>query len=63
MKPTPHITPYLNSTDERTNASVSLMRLYKRLRRINATYKPDSLYRQRMKNKRALRRAALHIVR
>jgi hypothetical protein len=63
MKPIRDLAPYMHSKNECTNTSLSLMKLYKRARRITATYKPDSLYRQRMKNQRAMRRAALHVVR
>jgi hypothetical protein len=63
MKPRRDIAPYMGSSDINTNASLSLLKVFKRLRCITATYKPDSRYQARLKNKRAARRATLHIVR
>jgi hypothetical protein len=63
MKPRRDITPYMGSPDINTNASISLLKLFKRIRTIDPTYKPSSRYQARLKYKRAARRAALHIVR
>ncbi len=63
MKQRRDVTPYISSADINTNASISLLKLYKRLRCISATYKPGSRYQARLKHKRAARRLALHIVR
>jgi len=63
MKPRRDITPYMGSSDMSTNASITLMKLHKRIRSIDPTYKPLSRYQARLKSKRAARRAALHIVR
>ena len=63
MKPRRDVTPYMGSSDMSTNASITLMKLYKRIRSIDSIYKPLSRYQARLKSKRASRRAALHIVR
>ena len=63
MKPRHDITPYTNSTDRNVNASISLLKIYKRLRDVDATYKPSSRFQARLKNKQAARQVKLHIVR
>ncbi len=63
MKPRRPIVPYTGSTDISINASLSLLKIYKRLRSYDPTYKPTSLYRMRLKHRQAARRLKLHIVR
>jgi hypothetical protein len=63
MKQRRDVTPYMSSADDSINASLSLLKLYKRVRSISATYKPGSRYQMRLKHKRAARLATLHIVR
>lgn len=57
------ITPYMGSRDQNVNASLSLLKVYKRLRTIDPEYKPASHCQVRLKSKQAERRARLHIVR
>ena len=63
MKPRRDITPYMGSRDPNVNASLSLLKVYKRIRTIDPEYKPGSNYRTRLKSAQAQRRAKLHIVR
>ncbi|TAN76322.1 MAG: hypothetical protein EPN14_08000 [Gallionella sp.] len=62
MKPRPFISPYMGSLDSSINASLTLAKLYKRIRTIDPTHKPGSRYQARLKHKRAERRAHLRIV-
>lgn len=62
MKPRRFISPYMGSSDISINASLTLLKVYKRIRMINPAYTPPSRYQARLKNKRAERRAKLHIV-
>jgi hypothetical protein len=63
MKPIRPIVPYMGSADINTNASLSLLKVYKRIRIFDPEYKPTSRYQARLKNKQAHRRLRLHIVR
>ena len=63
MKPRRDITPYMGSRDINVNASLSLLKVYKRIRLIDPAYKPASLCQARLKNKQAERRLRLHVVR
>lgn len=62
MKPRHDITPYMSGADSSTNASLTLLKVYKRLRLINPAYSPSSRYQARLKNKQALRQVKLRIV-
>lgn len=61
MKPRRDITPHMGNSDS-TNASLTLLKLYKRIRTIDPTYKPTSRYQAQLKHKQATRRAELRIV-
>ncbi|HUX89120.1 MAG TPA: hypothetical protein VMV48_00330 [Gallionellaceae bacterium] len=63
MKPRRDITPYMCSADSSINAMLTLLKVFKRIRTIDATHKPASRYQARLKSKQATRRAHLHIVR
>lgn len=63
MKPKRDITPYMASSDNSINTTITLLKVYKRLRMLNPAHKPASRYQARLKNKQAARRAILHIVR
>lgn len=63
MKQRPFVAPYMSSADMSTNASISLAKLYKRIRAIDPTYEPPSRYQARLKSKRAALRPTLRIVR
>lgn len=63
MRQRPLVKPYMGSADIDINASISLAKLFKRIRTISPTFKPSSRYQMRLKHKRATRRAVLHIVR
>ena len=63
MRPRRDITPYMGSTDIGINASLSLAKLYKRIRMIDPTHKPGSRYQARLKHKQAARRMKRGIVR
>jgi hypothetical protein len=63
MKPRRDITPYMGSADSNVNASLTLLKVFKRIRSIDPTYTPPSRYQAGIKSKQATRRAALHIVR
>ena len=63
MRPRRDITPYMGSTDNGINASLSLAKLYKRIRLIDPTHKPSSRYQARLKNRLAARRMRSGVVR
>ena len=63
MKPRRDITPYMGSRDINVNASLSLLKVYKRLRSVDPAYKPGSICQARLKSKQSERRIRLHIVR
>lgn len=63
MKPRRDITPYMGSTDSGVNASLTLGKLFKRLRTIDPAHKPGSRHQARLKNKRAARKMKCGIVR
>lgn len=63
MKPRRDITPYMGSSDVSVNASLTLGKLYKRIRMIDPARKPSSRYQARLKNKQAARRMRLGVVR
>lgn len=63
MKPRRDITPYMGSADNSINASLTLGKLYKRIRLIDPTHKPSSRYQARLKNKLAARRMRPGVVR
>jgi len=53
----------MGSTDNGINASLSLAKLYKRIRLIDPTHKPSSRYQARLKNRLAARRMRSGVVR
>ncbi len=63
MKPKRDITPYMGSSDSGINASLTLGKLYKRIRLIDPTYKPSSRYQSRLKSRQAARRMRPGVVR
>lgn len=63
MKPRRDVAPYMASADMSVNASISLRKIYKRIRLIDPTYKPSSLYQARLKNRLATRRMRPGVVR
>ena len=63
MKPRRDVTPYMGSTDNSINASLSLAKLNKRIRMIDPTHKPGSRYQARLKHKLAARRMRPGVVR
>jgi len=63
MKPRRDLVPYMASKNESVNASITILKLFKRIRTINPAYKPCSRYQARLANKQAARRTRLHIVR
>lgn len=63
MKPRRDVAPYMGSSDMSVNASLSLGKLYKRIRSINPASKPTSRYRARLLNKQAARKMKRGIVR
>lgn len=63
MKPRRNITPYFGSTSLDVNASLSLLKIYKRIRTIDPAHKPGSRYQARLKSTQAERRFRLRIVR
>jgi len=56
MKPRRDLTPYMGSTENGINATLSLLKVYKRLRTISPEYKPCSKYQARLKHRQAARR-------
>jgi hypothetical protein len=63
MKPRRDITPYMSSSDSGINASLTLSKLYKRIRLIDPGDKPSSRYQARLKHRLAARRMKRGIVR
>lgn len=63
MKQRRFVTPYMGSRDINVNSSLSLLKVYKRIRTIDPEYKPGSRYQARLKSAQAERRFKLHIVR
>ena len=63
MRPRRDVAPYTASANIGVNASLSIAKLYKRIRMVNPSYKPVTCYQARVKNKRALRRSKPGIVR
>lgn len=63
MKPIRPIVAYTGSADISINASLSLLKVYKRIRTFNPEYKPTSRCQARLKSKQAARRLKLRIVR
>lgn len=63
MKPRRDIAPYIASTNMSVNASLSLGKLYKRIRTIDPACKPSSRYRTRLLNRQAARKLKRGIVR
>jgi len=63
MRPLRDITPYMSSSDSGINASLTLLKLFKRLRTINPECRPATRYQARLKNKQAARRMKRGIVR
>lgn len=63
MKPRCDVSPYTASKDMDVNASLSLGKLYKRIRSINPACKPSSHYRTRFLNRQATRKMKPGIVR
>jgi len=61
MKPRRDIAPHMGHSIS-TSASLTLLKLYKRIRTIDPTYKPTSRYQARLKHTQATRRAELRIV-
>jgi hypothetical protein len=53
----------MGSADSSVNASLTLLKVFKRIRSIDPAYTPPSRYQARIKGKQATRRATLHIVR
>lgn len=62
MKPRRDVYPYF-SPDKTVNVSLSLAKIFKRIRTVDPTYKPTSRYQARLKNKRAVRRLQPGLVR
>ncbi len=62
MKPKRDVTPYMASSDSNVNASLSLLKIYKRIRLIDPTYKPASLYSIRHQCRRESTHPKLHLV-
>ncbi len=63
MKPRRDITPYMASVDSSTNTTLTLLKLFKRIRTIKPTQKPVSRYQSRLMQAQAVRKAKLHITR
>ena len=63
MKPRRDIMPYMFSPEVAVNVSLSIMKIRKRIRLVNPTYKPSSRYQAHLKNKRATRRVSPGMVR
>ena len=63
MKPRRDITPYMGSSDASVNASLTLGKLYKRIRLIDPARKPSSRYQARLKSRQAARRMRPGVVR
>lgn len=63
MRPRRDITPYMGSSDLRVNVSLTLAKVYKRIRMIDSAWKPSSRYQARLKHRLAARRMKRGIVR
>lgn len=63
MKPRRDISPYMGSLDSGINASLTLGKLYKRIRLIDPAHKPSSRYQSRLKSRQAARRMRPGVVR
>lgn len=64
MKPRRDVTPHMSNSDNGINASLTLGKLYKRIRMfVDPAYKPSSRYQARLKNKLAARRMRPGVVR
>lgn len=63
MKPIRDITPHMSNSDSGVNASLTLLKVFKRLRTISPAYKPSSRYQARLKHKQAALRMKHGIVR
>ena len=63
MKPRRDFSPYMGSTDIDINASLTLAKLFKRIRTFDPSYKPSSRYQIRLKHKMAMRRMRPGVVR
>ena len=63
MKPIRDLKPYMGSADDSINASLSLLKLFKRVRLLDPAYTPSSRYQMRLKHKRAVRRMKPGVVR
>lgn len=57
------LSPYMGSSDDAINASLTWAKLFKRLRLINPSYKPSSRYQMRLKHRLAVRRMRPGVVR
>ena len=57
------ISPYMASTDDSVNESLTWAKLFKRLRMVNPSYKPSSRYQMRHKHRLAARRMRPGVVR
>lgn len=63
MRPRRDIAPYLGSSDMNVNASLTLGKVFKRLRMIDPTHKPCSRYQARLKRQLSARRMKPGVVR
>jgi hypothetical protein len=63
MKAIRPISAYTGSADNSINASLTLLRVHKRIRTFDPAYKPTSRYQARLKHKRAARRMKPGVVR
>lgn len=63
MRPIRDITPHMSNSNNGINASLTLLKVFKRLRRISPAYKPSSRYQAQLKHKQATRRMKHGIVR
>lgn len=61
MRPRRDIAPHMGNSDS-SNASLTLLKLYKRIRTIDPTYQPPSKYQSQRKCTKALRLVQLRIV-
>jgi len=63
MKPRRDLTPHMCSSDSGINASLTLAKVYKRIRAISPGYKSSSRYQARLKHRLATRRMKRGIIR
>ena len=63
MKERRSIFPYMAGSSSDINGSLSLMKIYKRIRTLAPTCKPGSRYEWRLKSRKSVQRIKLHIVR